>query len=343
MDRNRREYLTNRLVSGKIYVKVGVDTYCVIAPTPDIIYRANEVYYGIMEKNRFNEWVTKADATKLLIANGIWTADGDKNLEAIEKRIEDLKVELYQSLMRPEEDKAKIRKTLKMVQEKQSDMLTQKHMYDYMTAEGFAESAKSRFMLESCVRDLHGKPLNADTLLLQKINTEVDKNRISVEEFRELARTDPWRSSWSCLKEKALEVIGDEQRTLILFSKMYDGAHEHPECPSEDVINDDDMFDGWMIIQRREREKDKMTQTLNKSTQFDKKHKNANEIFVMAKTQQHANEIYNYNDLEGKLIQRQRAAAIQQYGSVEEKDLPDVKQHLMIQGMQLSKEKIKGK
>jgi hypothetical protein len=343
MDRNRREYLTNRLISGKTYVTVEAGKYYTIPASPDIIYQANEVYFEVIEQNRFSEWLSKNDVTRLLRFHGIWNEENEKNIEVIEKRIEDLKVELYQSLMKCDEDKKKLRATLKAVQDRLSEMLMRKHMFDYMTTEGFAETAKHRFLTTACLHNIDGSLFTGDTFLLQKINTELDKKKIAIEEFREIARSDPWRSYWSCAKEGVFKTIGEEQRTLILFSKMYDGAHEHPECPTEAVINDDDMFDGWMIHQRREREKDKMTQTLSKSAQFDQKHPNANEIFVVAKTQKHANDIYNYNDIEAKLIQRQRAAAINQNGSVNESDLPDVKQRLMIEAMNQTKEKMKGK
>ena len=43
---------------------------------------------------------------------------------------------------------------------------------------------------------------------------------------------------------------------MVSFSRMYDGAYGSPECPPDKVIEDDDMFDGWLIDQRRTREKE---------------------------------------------------------------------------------------
>ncbi len=343
MDRNKREYLTNRLISGKVYVTVNGARYFTIPPSPDILYQANELYYTVIEQNRFSEWLNKKDVGRLLSHHNIWNDESESNLPIIEKRIEDLKVELYESLTRSTEDKDEIRHTLNAVQQKQTEMLMRKHMYDYMTTEGFAESVKGRFILSRCLFNEDGSSFDDDSFKLQKIMAEVERARVTVEEFREVARSDPWRSYWGCEKERVFKMMGEEQRTLILFSKMYDGAYEHPECPTDAVINDDDMFDGWMIVQRREREKDKVNKTLAGSAKFDKKHPNANEIFITAKSKQHANEIYSYNDIEGKLIQRQRAAALVQHGSVEEQDLPDVKRHLQMQAINVQKEGMRGK
>lgn len=340
MDRNRREHLVNRLLSGKLFITIDDITYTIKIPTPELIYKANALYDKTLHEIKYYEWISKKDATRILKHYNIWSPENDSNLKVIDTRIEDLKIELYQALTKSDEDKNKIRKTLRMVQEKHTEMLMRKHMFDYMTPEGYAENAKSKFIMSHTVY-IDDVLFQGDTFTLQKISRDMDKCRISVEEMRELARTDPWRSIWSCSKERAFETIGDEQRTLILFTKMYDGAHEHPECPDDSVIEDDDMFDGWMLVQRREREKNQRDKTINQSAQFDKRHPGANEIFVPAKSQKHADEIFNYNDVESKVLQRKRAAAIQQLGSVEEKDLPDVKQHLQMEAMNLQSELFK--
>jgi len=51
-----------------------------------------------------------------------------------------------------------------------------------------------------------------------------------------------------------------QQQLLLMWSRMYDSIQESVEPPEMDVIEDDDMLDGWLSIQhdqkRQERRKD---------------------------------------------------------------------------------------
>ena len=68
-----------------------------------------------------------------------------------------------------------------------------------------------------------------------------------------------------------------------MYSKLYDGAYEHPECPEDSVIQDDDMFDGWMIFQRRKREKSKTAKQVD--SVIGAKQREAEELFIPSPNQ----------------------------------------------------------
>ena len=42
------------------------------------------------------------------------------------------------------------------------------------------------------------------------------------------------------------------------------------DCPTDDVIKDDDLLDGWFVIQAKKREKDRLEK------EFEEKNKNTN-------------------------------------------------------------------
>ena len=93
-------------------------------------------------------------------------------------------------------------------------------------------------------------------------------------EIRELARSEPWKSIWSSSKnegvlfgKRAIE-LSEEQKHLIMWSTMYDSIGESPDSPSDKIIADDDMLDGWLILQRREREHNKKEQFQREHPQF---------------------------------------------------------------------------
>ena len=124
---------------------------------------------------------------------------------------------------------------------------------------------------------------HSNSTILEEVVEKLDSDLISVEEFRELARNDPWRSIWHIGKEACLGMAiidwTDDQKTLVTFSKMYDGAYQSMECPSDEVFEDDDMFDGWMIDQRRTREKEQKQKEVDSTKNVPD---SAQEVFVFA-------------------------------------------------------------
>ena len=90
-----------------------------------------------------------------------------------------------------------------------------------------------------------------------------NSNQISSEQFRSVARSEPWRSMWNIGKKqgnafgKAACDLTKDQVSLSSYSSMYDNVYESSEAPDEKVIEDDDCLDGWFISQRREYEKEK--------------------------------------------------------------------------------------
>jgi hypothetical protein len=114
---------------------------------------------------------------------------------------------------------------------------------------------------------------------------------------------------------------------------MYDSAYEHPDCPNDKVIEDDDMFDGWMIYQRRENDKAKDKNRANKLLEGKNLDK-AQEVFLMAKTNEEAQNIYNLNDNQSRNIIKEREKMISNLRSVEHSKLPDVQRDLVVQSNQ---------
>jgi hypothetical protein len=78
---------------------------------------------------------------------------------------------------------------------------------------------------------------------------------------------------------------------------LYDNIGESMDSPSDDVIEDDDAIDGWLIQERRKRDKESNKYKLDG---FDDKHSNADEVYIMASSQEETDEIYDLNDQHGR-------------------------------------------
>jgi hypothetical protein len=158
----------------------------------------------------------------------------------------------------------------------------------------------------------------------------VGSNLISIEDYKNVARSEQWKAVWNSNKNnlfnKSAYDLSDEQKTLISISNMYDRIYEHPECPGDDVINDDDILDGWMIYQRNKADKIKKQ---NIAQEIANKHKNAKEIFIVA-DKEDVNDIFDLNSSVSSSIIKQRRGLIRNSKEgVDEVNLPDVQMELL--------------
>ena len=128
-----------------------------------------------------------------------------------------------------------------------------------------------------------------------------------------------------------------------MYSRMYDNVYENPERPSEEVIEDDDMLDGWFAKLRRESEKERKQREVDSI--LNKKGANKGgkgETFVVAGSREEADKIRDINGINERMKMRQRDAAVKQKGKLEEQDLPDVKLELRSEAMKQMADRFKG-
>ena len=173
---------------------------------------------------------------------------------------------------------------------------------------------------------------------------QVTENTIPPAAFRHIARSDLWRNYWSANKDyifgKPTIDWTDEQKTLVVITKMYDNAYEHTECPSDAIIENDDMFDGWMILLRRENEKERSKRRTEKK--FGDKLNKAGEIFLTANSKEEAQDIYGLNNDTSRNIIKERERTINKSEKpIKDSDLPDVQRGLQMQQVQMTKERMK--
>ena len=330
MDRNERESLVYRIVTGETQLSIGQNIYTIKATTAHLRFKAAELYKQTKKQNRFNPWLTDKDCIRLLIQNNLCSADIDNNLKIISKEIDNLKVRLFDTITNAVEHK-KIRERLKKVKVKQEEMVTTRHMYDHLTLAGFAEMVKRQFLIFSTTycgsKKLWDNPKDVDFIVLERLTSAVLQNTVGVDKLREIARTDPWRNYWNLQKDNifghtSVVELTDEQKTLLLFSKMYDSAYENPDCPTDDIIGDDDLFDGWMISQRRQNEKGRKTKQINKKLG---KLRDSDEVFIVAKNADEVKAIHDMNDMEGQIIKAKRKAVLKQKGKAVDANFSDRK------------------
>lgn len=338
------ELLLYRILSGKLIFFYLGDRYELLPASPEIKYEAQLLYDKIINQEKYNEWIREEDAVGFMINLGLWTRDTMKIIEDLEKKIENSKVDLYKSSIFPDKEK-QARKKLNDYKSQLEKPLGQKVDFLSNTLEGYANSLKNEHIIcntlhknnKLAFKNAAGSDENSYSYF-NTIVTEINKHTISIETFKELARSQIWRSYWNCNPKSpfncSIRDITDEQKTLISITKMYDSVYEHPDCPPDKVIEDDDMLDGWMILQRRKSEQNKKKQKLD---EINPKLKNAQEVFIMSKGQESYEEIMSLNTDDARHRMQEKVNFINAHGNVKDSDLPDVQRQIRTQAAETFK------
>lgn len=338
---NNTSLYLSRILSGFYYFILNNKQYKLVYPDISVRYEAEIYADNERENNKFGEWLDDNNILYYLIDYGMWTPNGDDAVKTLEKQIEDQKVSLYQSILNPSQTK-NIRRYLEGSKKSYNRLYNIRHSFDHLTLDGYIENIKNQYLLAYSIYDSNNERVfndinDIDFNLLTQFSESIASYIINIDTFRSIARSDLWRNYWSANKDRVFDkpVVNwtDEQKTLVVLTKMYDSAYEHPDCPNDKVIEDDDMFDGWMIYQRRENDKAKDKNRANKLLEGKKLDK-AQEVFLMAKTNEEAQNIYNLNDNQSRNIIKEREKMISNLGSVEHSKLPDVQRDLVVQSNQ---------
>jgi hypothetical protein len=324
MDFQKRELFLLKIRFGKIKIsKLNCELY---PPTIEDKLESCEIYDQAYFNALNEEMMTEHQMTEWMIEHNLWSHHEEKDLDGIRKNIEDVKVEVYR--LNKEKNKAiQLKRYLRSVEKKLNDQINKKNLYYYNTCESIANLEKLRYIIKrNCLRNDRVCDLDDDEL-----DYALDCFRESILQediIRELARTEPWRSLWFIKGNNKQNLFVDlgrditiNQQNLVLWSQTYDNIHESMDCPSEDVINDDDMLDGWLISESRKRKQEKVEKDMN--NKMSDKVKNSSEVFLMASDIDEAKDIDNINTYHAKVIKKQRQAVINQHGTVTQDKFQD--------------------
>lgn len=313
-----REFFLYRILSGKIRIKYDNKTLEIIPPTLDLMFEGSEIYYQYYNKSKNDGIITQDDLQDYLLNNEIISADEKDLYDKLPNEIDKLKIDLYKNFFR---DKSKkIREKLKIANDKYNEISRKLHSYDYTTCEGIANYSKWSHIIYHTTyyknKRFNWKRGHIDTILGLFYENLANDSTI-----RLLAHTAPWDMMWSTTKHNFGINATLEQQKLMYWSKFYDNIHEASECPLQVIIDDDDALDGWLIFNKKNRERQA------KQDSFAGKKSDHKEIFIPVNSLEELREVQDLNDDAGLNKIKTRMEAIKT-GPVKEQDLPDVKRQL---------------
>lgn len=324
-----------RVLSGKLLFNCNNKTYTLICPKPIIKYKANLIYESIINDEKYNEWIRSENLDRYMKYLGVWDNQIETFMKNSDKEIENLKVSLFNNRLNSKLTD-KTRNQLNNLRSRVNQLASVKQTYYNQTLEGYADSIKQEYIIINTVYHKNKKVFDKfgsfhnSLEMFNNILSEIDKQTLSDSDYRKMAKSDLWRSFWNVGKQQTFKppvsTWTSEQLSLVSYTMMYDTIYEHPEKPPESVINDDDMLDGWMIVQRRNIEKNqKQDQLLKGSSKLGK----AQEVFIFTDSADGVKEIMSMNSDEAVLDIKQREYSIQKNNIIEHSKLPDVQKDLM--------------
>jgi hypothetical protein len=272
-------------------------------------------------------------------------------MESLKNDMEELKVNMYNNCFDFQRVEAS-RRVLNLAKQDFVNMHERKNSYNYLSASGLAEIEKNKFIVASSLYDLKNNPLVEEesywklpSFILEQVLLFYKNNRISESDMRWIARNEPWRSYWIARKSESSLIgcapvdMSEDQRSIIVWSSIYDNVYEHPEQPPNNVISDDDLLDGWFIEQRRKKEKDSGAKEVNNMI-GNSKISNSGEVFVVANSRDTMKKIASLNNVESDIAKRQRFAMMDKKGVVKESEMPDSKNEIRKKQGEMYREKV---
>ena len=352
MDHSDREIICLRIISGSLHLEIDSSNYILQKPTLEQKYKAAIIYKNTLEQASFESIKSDKEILDILLEVGLWTADKQLKLDQIPKDIDNCKVKLFE--IQKSDQRREIRRIINCGRRDLSLLYNERHCFDYITIEGMAALSKLYYILIDCLYYFNGNKVfngadaweNEPNPLIKSIINLYNQSQINESTYRQLVRNDPWRTIWNSAKHDSLFGcaaihLTDDQKTLIHWSSLYDNIYENSECPSEEVIDDDDMLDGWLILQRRNRDKGELDRERDK---YDQIHAGSDELFIPVGVSAHSEfgppkpasledieRISKLNTLDAQMNKKQRMALLREKGEVHELDMPDTAQKLVIE------------
>lgn len=339
---SEREYFISRIRSGVYIVKCNGLKLKVYQPTIDEDFELQEIYAESYDLARNDNIKTDEEMLEWMKYSGLWSDEEEEKIEKINKDIEKLKVEIYQN-RNNDRMRETIRAYIRAAEKAVIKLQEKKTSYYSTTCEGIANSDKLHAFIKKCTY-LNGHIFDFQSISIVYVLNSYFSQICSDSLIRYLSRQEPWRSLWTLKDSNTFSLfinngrnLSIDQRNLLTWSKMYDNVYESMDCPSDKTIEDDDLLDGWFIVQRQKREKSRTEQEID-SILKNEKIKNANEVFLMANSKEEAARINSMNDSQAIAIKKQREEYLQNKGHAHEQDFIDNKLKLR----NMAREQFKG-
>lgn len=263
-----RELLVSQILAGQTLISVeragrGPARFVVDDPKTAAARLAAAAVFERAYRRALADGLPTADgAVDLLRRTGQWDVAEDRALAAAEADVDRLKVRYYKAFATAQ--RGAVGRLLAASKERLEGLQALRASLHHVTAEAAAAGERARHLVgRGLRRGRSGEPVWVADAFLRSRSPLLDlavaawmAAQPDQAAVRELARTDPWRTVWACREagrgvfDVPAGALSEVQKSLVAWTRVYDAAREDSDRPAEDVVADDDAFDGWMTVRR---------------------------------------------------------------------------------------------
>ena len=338
MKQHERDYFVSRIRNGKYRIQIFKKELEILSPTIEDEYYINKAYMDGMESSLDEGFKTNEEMVSWMVEKNLWSYNEDADLKMYQQKVKDLKIDIYNarnSIKLRERVRSEIRNTEFQV----SKLNQKKSAYYNNTCEGIATVEMISEFLKRCTF-YKGELYDFEELPVDLVSSKYYSLFLTEQQIRELARNEPWRTIWSLNDTNSVSLFNNggrelshDQKNIMVWSKMYDNVQESMDCPQDDIIKDDDMLDGWFLVQGKKRDEERSKSEVDN---LNPKVAASQEVYLMANSKEDRRRIDSLNSFESSVIKKQREQVIKSKGSASQLDFPDEKlkaQRMQTEGM----------
>jgi len=211
---------------------------------------------------------TRKEMREFMEKENILTKEEHNNIINLENRIEN-----YQKKEKRTFDpvgKAQLLEEMKKLQIELDTLEAVEGSFIVNTIESKVNEAKCYNLVGFCVMDLDKKPYWGSIENYWKSN-KIFLAKALIPEYlrfargiptpliRKIARSNMWRARWASTTNTASPIFEGtitnwniNQINLCYWSKTYDTIYNHPECPEDRIVDNDDLLDKWIGMKHKE-------------------------------------------------------------------------------------------
>lgn len=289
--------------------------------------RAEVIYESTIKKLSY--CISQDDIIPWMVAYKYWSESQENALSGFKLDIEKIKIEMFGAHFESNKRES-LRKMLRKAESEATKLESIKNQFNYITREGIALHQKTQYLIGTAIKDASHKRFLKDGFWDKRLHPIIGhatnhylNSRLSERQIRDLARNEPWQSIWAShdvvqLFKCEAGDLSEEQKALIMWTRAYENARSSGEL-SSNIIHDDDLFDGWLLKQNKDKQVDEDRAWLDKKL-ANTKVAGHEHIFVMAETEEDIKRLNNLNDKTAKATKQILFKEIDQHGQLKDQD-----------------------
>ena len=265
----RLKHLLHEIISSRKTVFYKNQRYILTNPSLDIILEADLVYTQHYDNHLYDDRFLHAEnITNDLIRYGIFFPANEEEIKTKNKELDNFKKTLFRQY-KDIKNRNKSRTQIKFLKESLNKLYNLKHYLDFLTLEKYCENLRHEYIIAHTLYSHDTNELVFDYANLQNVDPDffngiidtISNSLIELSTLKQIVISEYWKNIYTnnthnIFPHPAVEYT-EEQKSLINLSKMYDSIYQHPDCPDDDIIADEDALDGWMLVQKDKIKKQK--------------------------------------------------------------------------------------